>query len=112
MPLFSCCKHAENEHQVNYNSSHTPDYEQSRIKLLDSIQKLNTDYAFPKLHSQGRIYPLDYNTLMESEDPYMIKHIVVEHLRNNCQKVEERLINELESNAQLVMLLKKSHGKK
>ena len=111
--MFSCCRKdiRGSEHEVNneihYTYTSAPDYEQSRLKLLQDIEKYNQDFNYPRLHDKGTVYLLDYNTLMKSDDPYLIKRIVVENLRDNLIKVDQKLIVALESSCQLVMLLKK-----
>lgn len=109
MPLFSCCKKTDTEHAVAYHYNSTPEFETTRHKLMDAIEKLNRDYGNPKLHKRGKIYSINYNELLDN-DAWLVTEIIVNHLHDNGMKVEERVRIELESISQLVQLVQKANG--
>lgn len=113
MSCLSCCKkvnkevHSENHHSVTYKSD--TQLEQMRLKLLDHISKYNNELGSPKIHIEGKVYCLSYDTLMAQENsPYLLKDIVINHYRNNILKVPEALENELEAVCNIVRMLKRS----
>jgi hypothetical protein len=109
MPFFSCCKNTQTEHAVAYHYSNTPEFEHTRMKLMDAIERLNKDYGNPKLHKRGKVYCVDYNTLLDN-DPWLVVEIITTHLHDNQTKVDERVRIELKSVAELVQLVQKANA--
>jgi len=103
--MFQCCKSSEIEHQIQYNTT-GQQFENMRLKLLEHICDYNKELNQPKIYVNGKIYMLNYSTLVdEKNSPYLFKEIVVEHYRNNLLKVPESLLVDLETVSQIVKFL-------
>ena len=104
---FSCCKSVQKEHEVNYiTHASPPQHEALRLRLMEKIEKFNNELGNPKKYIEGKIFALTYETLTDpAVSHYLFKEIVQEHYNNNCMKVTESLLVDLENTCNVVRVL-------
>lgn len=101
MACFSFCKSVGKEHEVNYvtNVTRKPEDPRSKDEVLNAIETFNKELGNPVYRDdEGNVYHLDYNTLMDPENPpFLFKLIVKDHYVKNVMKLNRDLEDKLEN---------------